>query len=202
MKRIYMILAMLIALPFALSAEDRILDRIESMNASVESIEAHFDQTRTLPASGKEIKSAGTLYFNSKDRMSMLYTTPATDVFIIDGTRLRMVRGGKQNVFDTSKNAMMGSLSTTLLSCINGHVRSLAQANDADVAVEQTKDGYLVTMTARKKAAKGYSSIVLLYDQKTCVLKSMKMVEFSKISTLYEMSSIRTNVDVDPDVYR
>ncbi|MDE6872727.1 MAG: outer membrane lipoprotein carrier protein LolA [Bacteroidales bacterium] len=201
MKKIAMMAALLIVMPLGLLAQDVILDRIESMNASIKTIEAHFDQTKTLPASGKEIKSEGTLYFTAKDRMSMVYSSPESDLFIIDGTKVSMSHGGRKNVYDTSRNALMGSLSATLLGCITGQVRPLAMENDAEIAAEQTKDGYLVTMTARKKAAKGYSSIVLLYDLKTCVLKRMEMVEFSKISNLYEMSSIKTGGAIPPAVY-
>lgn len=192
---------LLAAMPSGLLAQEDILDKIESANSSVTAIEAHFNQTKTLPASGKEIKSKGTLYYNAKDRMSLIYDVPESDVFIIDGVKMSMSRGGKKNVFDTSKNALMGNLSATLLNCITGKIRALAQSNDADVTAEKTKEGYLVTATARKKAAKGYSSIVLLYNPDTFVLTSMKMVEFSKISTFYELSSIRTGVKIDPAVY-
>jgi len=202
MKKLYMICVLLLTMFSRSAAQDAILDRIESANASVTSIQAHFNQTKTLPAGNKEIKSEGTLYFNAKDRMSMLYSVPESDVFIIDGTRLRMVRGEKKNVYDTSKNAVMRSLSTTLLSCIAGQVRALAEANDADISAEQTDGCYLVTMTSRRRASKGYSSIVLKYDLKTCILTSMKMVEFSRISTLYELSDIRKGVAIDPAVYQ
>lgn len=192
---------LLAAIPSGLFAQENILDRIESANASVMTIEAHFDQTKTLPASGKNLKSEGTLYYNAKDRMALIYDVPESDMFIIDGAKMSMSRGGRKNVFDTSKNVLMGNLSSTLLNCITGRIRALAQANDADVTAEETKEGYLVTATARKKAARGYSSIVLLYDLETCVLSSMKMVEFSQISTLYELSSIKTGVKIDPSVY-
>lgn len=192
---------MLLVMSVAAMAQGRILDKIEEKNSSVEAIEAHFDQVKTLPATGKEIKSEGTLYFNAKDRMSMIYTDPASDVFIIDRTKLCMVRSGKRNVYDITKNALMGSLSSTLLNCITGKIRTLAVANDAEIGAEQTSEGYVVTLTARKKASKGYSKIVLLYDPATCILKRMEMVEFSQISTLYKMSSIKTGVNIDPYVY-
>ena len=182
------------------SAQDASLDRIERKNTALETIEAHLNQTRTLQ-SGKEIVSEGTLYFSSPDRMSMIYSVPESDLFIIDGKSLYMARGKSRQLYDTEKNALMRSLSSTLLYCVRGQLRTLAQENNAEISVEDTSAGCKVTLNALKRSARGYSQIVLLYDRTTSVLVRMELVEFSRIRTVYEMSDIRTDITVDEAVY-
>lgn len=178
-----------------------LLGKIEAANNAVETLQAHFDQTRTLPSSGKKIPYEGTLYFTSPSQMSMIYTQPETEIFIINGSSLYMVRDGKEGLYNTEKNNTMRSLSNTLCSCIMGKVSALAQDNDAHVELTTTDEGCLVTLSARKKSTRGYSTIVLLYDKTTYVLIRMELIEFSGISNLYEMSAITTNTTIDSALY-
>ncbi len=178
-----------------------ILEKIEQTNSSLKTLQAHFDQTKTIPANGREISYEGTLYFTSPSQMSMDYSKPESEAFIINGTSLYMVRDGRQGLYDTTKNNMMRSLSNTLCSCIMGKINDLAKANDAEITAGLTGDGYLVSLTARVKGTRGYSNIYLVYDKTTYVLVKMKLVEFSGISNLYEMSSISRNTAVDSAVY-
>ncbi len=178
-----------------------ILEKIEKNNASMTTIQADFVQTRTLPATGKQIHYEGKLLFSSPDRMSMVYTVPETDIFLINGSSLYMVRDGKKGLYDTNKNPLMWSLSNTLCSCVTGKVEALAEENDADIQATEIAGGYRVTLTARTKGTKGYSEIVIEYDTKTTVITLLKLTEFSGVSNLYEMSSIQRNTLINNEVY-
>lgn len=183
-----------------LSAQDNVmLDKIKKKNAAYNAIECAFTQEKTIAATNTKQHLAGTLYFERADKMAMHYTQPATDLLIINGTKFYMARGTRKNLFDTSKNAPMFSLSNTLLNCMMGTLTDLAKQNNADLATSKTAKYDVVTMTARKKAVRGYSKIMLWYDVKDSSLCMMQMDEFAGNSTLYTMVNKKTNGKIASD---
>ena len=185
----------------AAPATGTLLEKIEQTCAHVRSVTADFAQTKTIQASGKVIKSAGKLHFESPERLAMVYSTPATHRLTIDGARFYMARGGAPKCFDTDKNAMMRSLRNTLLYCVRGKARSVAQENGADISATEEGGNYVVTLTARKPAPRGYSSIILTYRKADAMLVRMEMNEFSGIRQVYAMSAMKKDVPVPAEVF-
>ena len=178
-----------------------ILTQIEKGNAAITSIEGKFAQTKIIAANGKEIKSEGTIYLSDSDKMAMHYDAPSTDLLIINGSRFYMIRGKKKNNFNTEKNKAMRSLRNTLLYCLHGQPALLAQETSAEIAVKQEGTSTIVTLTSQKKTPRGYEKIILHYNTQSFILSRMEMVEWGGNSTIYEMSDLKTNDNIDTVVY-
>jgi len=178
-----------------------ILTQIKKGNAAITSIEGKFAQTKIIAANGKEIKSEGTIYLSDSDKMAMHYDAPSTDLLIINGNRFYMIRGKKKNNFNTEKNKAMRSLRNTLLYCLHGQPALLAKENNADIAVEQKGRNTIVTLTSQKKTPRGYEKIILHYNTQSFILSRMEMIEWGGNSTIYEMSNLKTNGNIDTVVY-
>lgn len=196
MKRFLITLA---AATFSLAAfadnSAYILSHIESLNANVKTLSARFEQTKTMPGGKVNIKSEGDFeYALEGDKFSMIYSKPAGENFIIDGKTLSMCRGGKSSKFDLTKTPSMNALANTLLYSVKGTLRRLSNEVNANIATEETSKEYIVTLTAKKKEAKGYAKIVLSYDKNSCILQDMLMEEFTGIKTEYKMLGIKKNV--------
>lgn len=200
MKKTITAIILALSVLTARAGNDQSLDALKSKCLQYQTLTATFSQAKVL-LSGKKITSGGKLYFSAPDRMSMIYDNPEGDLFIIDGSNLYMSKGKIAHLYDTKKNALMGSLSATLLHCVRGEVEALAAENDADIKVESLKGSVQVTITARKKVAKGYSSIILLYNASNATLTRMELVEPNGIRNIYEMSSFAVNPSVDDAVY-
>ncbi len=187
-KYIFMAIALIVmAMPLR---ADGVLDKIASSNTRISTLQAHFDQSRFLKATGKTIPMEGIFYYASPDRMSMSYSKPANELLVIDKNTFFMYRGGNRSTFDTSKNKIMGSLSDCLLGCVRGKVGDVAKANNASVSTSESGGNYVVTLTAKEKSVRGYSKIVLTYRKVDCVLVKMVMEEFTGVTNTYEMSDI------------
>lgn len=199
MRKVLFVLCLFIST--LLNAQNPVLSEIEKANAAYTTIQGHFVQTKTLVAKGTSIKSEGTLYISGEDRMSQHYKAPSADLLIINGDEFYMVRGKKKNKFNTAKNKMMRGLRNTLLYCVHGKPALLAQENGAEITAEKKSDGYEVVIIAKKKTARGYAKIVLLYDLKSKLLIRMQMDEFNGNSTLYDMSDLKVNQPVDDSVF-
>ena len=178
-----------------------ILTQIEKGNAAITSIEGKFAKTKIIAANGKEIKSEGTIYLSDSDKMAMHYDAPSTDLLIINENHFYMIRGKKKNNFNTEKNKAMRSLRNTLLYCLHGQPALLAKENNAEIAVKQEGTSTIVTLTSQKKTPRGYEKIILHYNTQSHILTRMEMVEWGGNSTIYEMSDLKTNGNIDTTVY-
>ncbi|MGM9735775.1 MAG: outer membrane lipoprotein carrier protein LolA [Candidatus Cryptobacteroides sp.] len=178
---------------------DKALKALEQKNASLSGFQGDFRQTKTL-VNRHEIKSCGTLYFAGGDKMSMIYSEPSGETFVINGDKMSVNREGKANTFDLTKNKLMNSLAVTLLYSLQGRIADLSEISDADIEATQDASGWHITLTARKKAAKGYSRIDLRYKSDGSITY-MKMTEFSGISTTYEMPTLTRTLPSDPEIF-
>jgi outer membrane lipoprotein-sorting protein len=158
--------------------------------ASAQTTEGTFVQTKTIKASGRTIVSKGNLSYTAPDQMSMLFTDPEGDYLIIDGPFLRSDLNGTAMDVDTSRNTQMRNLKNTLLNCIAGNVDKVAAENDADIVSKAKNGGRVVTLTAKKAAARGYSRIVIEY-RADGTMTYMLLEEFTGVSTEIKISNIR-----------
>ena len=164
-------------------------------------MEGTFTRTQTNKAKGKTETDKGILYLSGEDQMAQHYQAPSADVLIINGDDFYMVRGKKTNKFNTAKNKTMRGLRNTLLYCLHGKPGALAAENGAEITAEKKAKGYEVVLVSAKKTPRGYAKIVLMYDLKNKTLTSMQMDEYNGNSTLYEMSGVKTNGNVDAKVF-
>ena len=201
-KTLTTLVLLLSAAAVVFAAGNPSLEKIEKTGKELRSAESHFLHNRTIQASGKVIKMEGNLFYSADDRLAMRYTKPSTDLLVIDGTKFFLSRGGVSNTFDTSKNPMMESLRSTLLDCVAGRVEKVASGNNADLAVKEDASSYIVTLTARQKAVRGYSRIVLTYRKSDCFLVKMRMEEFTGVTNTYIMDKIVKNPTVSSESFK
>lgn len=199
MKNILFVICLFVST--MLGAQNNILTEIEKANAAYQTIEGSFARTQVNAAKGSSVKTEGLLYIAGEEQMAQHYTDPCTDVLIIDGDDFYMVRGKKENKFNTEKNKTMRGLRNTLLYCVHGKPSALAAENGAEITAEKKTDGYEVVLVSTKKTPRGYAKIVLVYDLKSKLLTRMQMDEYNGNSTVYEMSGLKTNGKVDAQVF-
>lgn len=184
-----------------LGAQNNILTEIEKANAAYKSVTGAFTRTQINAAKGTSEKVDGDLYIAGGNQMAQHYKAPSADLLIIDGDVFYMIRGKKTNKFNTEKNKTMRSLRNTLLYCVHGKPAVLAAENGAEITVEKKSGGYEVVLVSTKKTPRGYAKIVLTYDLKSKLLTRMQMDEFNGNSTLYEMSGLKINGNIDSKVF-
>ena len=197
MRRLFLILsAALLPLAASAASESEILDKIEKANAALPAAQSHFDQSRFIKASGKTINMEGAMYFVPPEKLRMQYSSPATDLTVING-KMMYIRRDVGNAFDCSKTPAMGVLRNSLLYSIRGMMRDVAKENDGALTVTEEAKNYIVTVSARKKAARGYSRISVTYRKSDCLPVVLVMEEFSGTVNTYTMSDIVTRKPAD-----
>lgn len=195
-------LLLAISASFSLSAanEAEILAKIASSNKQTTSIEGAFKQTRTNAAKVK-VTMSGKLYYKNTRQLSMLYSQPATDKFIISNGVMYMKTGSKTTQYTLSKSPAMNKLADYLLKAFAGQVSEIAKANNADCSVSDDGKNYVVKLSAKKTAAQGFAKITLKYRKSDCALVYMENEEFNHLVNTYELTGIKRNVSVSNNVF-
>ena len=175
---------------------EKILDKIESIGKKHNTITGDLTQVRTTAAKSK-IDMSGSLNYTDQSQFAINYSTPKGNRTVINGQNMLLIAKGKTQKFNLPKSPSMQKLANFLLDAMGGKVRNIANSNNADYSVSEADGNYVVEMMARKKAAKGYASIRLVYRQSDCIMIEMETVEFSGVANLYKMSSIKVNGSID-----
>lgn len=158
--------------------------------ASAQTIEGQFKQSKYIKASGKTIESEGTLKIVGKNKLEMNYTKPAGDYFIIDGNIIKTNYKGKKTEVDAEKNAAVRLQRNTLMNCISGNWKQAAADNNANYDVTERAGNKIITITAKKQAARGYSRIIIAARKSDNLPVEMVLEEFNGTVTTYKINNI------------
>lgn len=147
-----------------------------------------FTQTRRLKVSGKTTVMKGHLDFDGKEKLTMNYSDPEGDFFIIDGNQVKMNLMGVKAEMDSEKVPMVKLQRATLLNCLTGNWEQAAKDNNATSSVTE-KTGFRTVKIAAKGAVPrgGYKAVTLTYRIKDGRVSRLILEEPGGIETTYEM---------------
>ena len=183
MKHLFTILLAFLGLGAIALPAAEVPAKIGTAGAALTTVEASFTHVKTVKATGKTTTFTGTYYYSATDRLAGI---------VLSGDRFFIRRGGKANKGHIKNVHQMEQLSGILFACIRGEVQDVADNNNATLAVKTEKSAWIITLTAKKKASKGYAKIVLRYRQSDGLLESLRFEEFNGNVNEYTLSNCKT----------
>ena len=193
MKHLFTILLAFLGLATMQLPAAEVPAKTGTAGAALTSMEASFTHVKTVKATGKSTTFTGTYYYTATDRLAMHYNQDSEGL-VLNADRFFIRRGGKANKGHISKVNQMEKLSALLFACIRGEVQSVADENNATLAVKSEKSAWVITLTAKKKASKGYAKIVLRYRQDDGLLESLRFEEFNGNVNEYTLKDCKAGV--------
>ena len=137
-----------------------------------------FSQTKVMKVSGKSTEKVGHILFDGGSQLSMIYTQPEGEYFIIDDNMVKINMDGKKVELDADKVKMVGLQRATLLNCLSGNWEQAAADNNADLTITEEKGLKTVSIIANGKVPKGgYKSVILTYRSSDNVMLQMVLEE-------------------------
>ena len=207
MKKLAVLISVILAAALSVNAAEipaktkAVLAEIEKANSSLTTITSPVTETRTMP-NGKSFVSSGDFYYTSPNLLAIRYITPAGDYLVINTEDVaQKKKQGRTFKLSIKKNQTMQHLSNTLLWCISGKLISLAEANDASVAVSEANGMINVVFTPGGKTSKDFKKIELSYDKATKRIKTMAMTDKGNIVTKYTMDKPQYGSAIDASVF-
>ena len=166
-----------------------IIAMLFSVSAFAQQIfDTEFTQTKLLKISGKTTEKAGHLVFDGNDHLSMIYSEPEGEYFIIEGNQVKINMDGKKADLDANKVKMVGLQRSTLLNCLSGNWEQVAEDNNADLTVTEDKGFRNVLIKAKGKVPRGgYSSVELTYRLSDGMMIKMVLEEAIGTINTYEI---------------
>lgn len=147
-----------------------------------------FTQVKLMKVSGKTTDKAGHITFDGNDQLTMTYTQPEGEYFIIEGNMVKINMDGKKAELDAKKVKMVGLQRATLLNCLSGNWEQAAEDNNADLTITEEGGLKTVSIVAKGKVPRGgYNSVELTYRLSDGMMTKMVLVEAIGIQNTYEM---------------
>ena len=147
-----------------------------------------FSQVKTMKVSGKTFDKAGHISFDGNDHLSMTYTEPEGEYFIIEGNMVRINMDGKKADLDAEKVKMVELQRATLLNCLSGNWEQAAIDNNAEATISEENGLKTISIVANGKVPKGgYKSVVLTYRVSDGMMIKMVLEEAIGSINTYEL---------------
>lgn len=147
-----------------------------------------FTQTKLMKISGKTTPKEGHITFDGNDQLSMTYTDPQGEYFIIEGNVVKINLDGKKAELDADKVKMVQLQRSTLLNCLSGNWEQAAEDNKAETTITEENGLKTISIVAKGRVPKGgYKSVELTYRLSDGELIKMVLEEAIGIVNTYEM---------------
>lgn len=190
MKRIFTIAASILFAISAMAADEaQLKSEIKAANSAADKYSCDFKKEKVMKLLKTTVKSEGICYISGSDKMSMLYSEPEGDLLVIADGKFVMISNGKYRNLSTKQGSGTATLRNTLLKCMRGDIDGIAEETNSDVSYSSTGEGHEFVITRREKVKLGYSTVKLLFDKKTKLLKVMTLVEPTDVYTVYTIGS-------------
>ncbi|MGN0230768.1 MAG: outer membrane lipoprotein carrier protein LolA [Muribaculaceae bacterium] len=176
------------------------LAEISAASKQMQSFECNFVQTKTLKLLGDKMISKGRLSYRQPDKLRWEYTSPYSYTFIINGGKVQINKGGRNDVIDADKNKVFKEVARIMLNSVVG--KSLTDSHEFAATVQSTADIHVVTLLPQKKDMKHmFSKIVLRYDRRQKMVVGVEMHERKGDSTVIEMTNVVKDKTIADSVF-
>lgn len=150
--------------------------------------DTEFSQTRLMKVSGKTVSKAGHLVYDGEEHLTMTYTEPEGEYFVIDGDKVKINMDGKKVELDAEKVPMVKLQRATLINCLSGNWQKAAADNNAEATVTEAKGLRTVVLKVKGKVPRGgYSGMELTYRLSNHTLTKMVLEEAIGVVNTYEI---------------
>ena len=159
-----------------------------SLASFAQTYDTEFKHTHRLKVNGKTTVMKGRLTYDGSDKLSMIYSDPDSDYFIIDGAQIKMNLYGKKTEMDSEKVSMIKLQRATLLNCLNGNWEQAAKDNNATATSSEKLGFRTVNIVSGKVVPRGgYKSVSITYRIKDGKVTRLTLEDAVGIEDTYEM---------------
>lgn len=182
-----------------LDREAAVAKIIES-GAGIESIQCDFVQTKRSAMLENELVSRGKMWFSKPQFLRWEYTSPYSNLFIMNGDKALLKNEKGSTLTDVKKNRMVKGISSMVLGCISGDWLKDSRTFEVEVALQNGE--WVATLTPKRGELKQmWTSLELRFETSDGTAKGIRMNGSSGDCTLIEFHNVKMNGTVSPDIF-
>ena len=139
--------------------------RLAVENRQFATIECDFVQYKYLVIMDEPLVSSGKFYFRQDDKVRLDYVQPSPYLIVLNGQKVKIATGGKNNVYDVSSYQMVTVMKTMLSSCLLGDFSGAGR--DYRMSVSEDGTVYHVEIEPLNRNIRRYlQKVEITFDKK------------------------------------
>jgi outer membrane lipoprotein-sorting protein len=167
---------------------------------ATESIQADFIQEKSLTMLSEVIISNGRFQFREKDKLRMEYLHPYTYLMILNGGKIYVKDGQKENTFSAGSNPVLKQVNRILIECVSG---SMLDNPDFQPRIFENNGSWLIEFKPLAKNLKElYKNINIVLDKKDFTASSIGMYDASGDKTIIRFQNKILNAQIPESVFQ
>ena len=168
--------------------------------ATTESLQADFIQEKTMTMLSEKMVSSGKFCFRKKDRLRMEYLQPYTYLLILNGGKIYVKDGQKENKISAGSNPVFRQVNRILIDCISGN---MLDNPDFQYRIFENAGSWLIEFKPMAKNLKElYKNINIVLDKKDFTASSIGMYDASGDKTIIRFQNKELNVQIPESVFQ
>jgi outer membrane lipoprotein-sorting protein len=166
---------------------------------SMQSIQSDFTQVKTLSMLSEKINSSGKFWYQKKDKLRMEYVRPYSYLMILNGGKIFLKEGQKENKISTGSNKVFRQINRILVDCVAG---SMLDNPDFQSRVFENDGSWLVEFKPLINNLKElYKNINIVVDKNDFSVSSIEMDEISGDKTFIRFQNKELNAHIPDSVF-
>ena len=191
----------LIAAPASAQKNDAaIRQKINAAALRLTSMRCDFIQTKSMKMLNDKMVAEGCMYYSQKDRLRWEYTSPYTYTFILNGSRVLLNKGDRNDVIDVNQNKVFKEVARIMMNSVTGGC--LADDKDFKSTITTIGAEWVVTLMPQDKNLKQlFTKMVLHFDPQSCMVSVVELMEKNGDNTVIELMNVSTNTLIDEGMF-
>jgi outer membrane lipoprotein-sorting protein len=159
-------------------------------------LQADFIQEKTLTMLSEKIISSGKFSFRKTDRLRMEFTNPFSYLLILNGGKIYVKDGQKENKISAGSNPLVQQVNRILIDCVSGN---MLDNPDFQNRIFENSTTWLIEFRPVPRNLKElYKNINIVLDKKDFTASSIGMYDASGDKTIIRFQNKELNVKI-PD---
>ena len=184
--------------PMAATVTTDLVNRVQAFYDKSLTFTAHFDQEFTVKAYNTKNTSVGTVHFQKPGKMAWIYTTPADNRVVSNGTTVRVYEAANKQMFEQQVNgAQSGAQYPAALSFLLGRGKLSDAFNFEGFEGSQMKfEGGTVLVGTPKTPTPAYTKVLFYVDTASAQIRRVLILDAQGNRNSFVFSQVHVNVPV------
>ncbi|HLA58820.1 MAG TPA: outer membrane lipoprotein carrier protein LolA [Puia sp.] len=167
--------------------------------ASIESVQSGFTQEKTLTMLSEKMNSTGKFWYKKKDKLRMEYIHPYPYLMILNGGKIFVKDGQKENQFSANSSKIFQQVNRILIDCVSGN---MLNNPDFQARIFESAGAFLIEFQPMAKNLKElYKNINIVIDKKEYTATVVEMIEVSGDKTMIRFQNKILNAPIPDSVF-
>ena len=168
-------------------------------SATTESIQSGFSQEKSLTMLSEKMNSTGKFWYRKKDKLRMEYIHPYPYLMILNGGKIFVKDGQKENQFSANSSKIFKQVNRILIDCVSGN---MLNNPDFQARIFENAGSFLIEFQPMAKNLKElYKNINIVIDKKEYTATIVELIEVTGDKTIIRFQNKVLNAPIPDSVF-